>query len=164
VPADATSLWQLVRDSAGLDLNSPYAYLLICSDFAETSVVAEADGETLGFVAAYRPPPRPDCLFVWQVAVAQSARGRGLGSRLLDAALGSQACAGVRFLEATVTPGNAASRALFSGLARRLDAPQRSQVAFSSELFPDAAHEDEIRLRIGPFDPTRNRSRSTRVR
>jgi L-2,4-diaminobutyric acid acetyltransferase len=149
---DAAPVWQLVCDSGVLDLNSPYAYLLLCSDFAPTSVVAETAGRIEGFAGAYRPPPRPESVFVWQVVTAREAQGRGLGSRLLDAVLARPACRGVRFLEATVTPSNQPSRALFRGLARRRGVPFAEGLAFGTDLFPGPDHEEEVRVRIGPLD------------
>jgi L-2,4-diaminobutyric acid acetyltransferase len=148
---DAGPVWQLVRDSGVLDLNSPYAYLLLCSDFARTSAVAETAGRIDGFVGAYRPPRRPESVFVWQVVTACGVRGRGLGSRLLGAVLERPACRGVRFLEATVTPSNRPSRALFHGFARRSGVPLVEEPAFGAELFPGPDHEEEVRFRIGPF-------------
>jgi L-2,4-diaminobutyric acid acetyltransferase len=148
---DAAAVWRLVRESGVLDLNSPYAYLLLCSDFAPTSVVAESAGRIDGFVGAYRPPPRPDSVFVWQVVTARGVQGRGLGSRLLDAVLERPACRGVRFLEATVTPSNRPSRALFHGFARRRGVPLVEEAAFGAGLFPGPGHEEEVRFRIGPF-------------
>lgn len=149
--ADAADVWRLVRDSEVLDLNSPYAYLVLCSDFAETCLVAESDGETVGFVGAYVPPERRDVVFVWQIATAARCRGRGLGARLLDALLERPACRDVHFLEATVTPSNRTSRALFESLARRHGVPCRDALAFDEDLFPTDDHEAEIRLRIGPL-------------
>jgi L-2,4-diaminobutyric acid acetyltransferase len=150
-PRDAAAVWRLVRGTRSLDLNSPYAYLLLCSDFAATSLVAEAEGDLLGFVAAYRPPPRPQCVFVWQIVTAAEARGAGLAGHLLDALLARPACRGARFLEATVTPSNAASRALFRGFARRRGVPIAEESAFGRELFPNPDHEEEVRIRIGPL-------------
>jgi L-2,4-diaminobutyric acid acetyltransferase len=150
-PRDAAAVWRLVRDSDVLDLNSPYAYLLLCSDFAQTSIVAEAAGHLLGFVGAYRRPPRPESVFVWQIVTAREAQRRGLASHLLETLLAQRACRGVRFLEATVTPSNHPSRAFFEGFARRLGVPFEEEPAFPAELFPGADHEDEIRVRIGPL-------------
>jgi len=144
-------VWRLVRDSRGLDLNSPYAYLLLCSDFAATSLLAEGEEGVVGFVGAYRPPPRPHAIFVWQIVTADPARGSGLASQMLDALLARPACRGVRFLEATVTPSNTASWALFRGLARRRGAPLTQEPAFGTELFPNPDHEEEVRVRIGPL-------------
>jgi L-2,4-diaminobutyric acid acetyltransferase len=141
----------VVRRSGTLDVNSPYAYLLLTSHFADTSVVAERAGDVVGFVAAYRPPSRPQSLFVWQVAVDAAARGHGLGTRLLDGALATEAAAECRYLEATVTPSNVSSWALFRGVARRHGVPCREETGFVAALFPDGGHEDEILVRIGPL-------------
>jgi L-2,4-diaminobutyric acid acetyltransferase len=137
-----------VRATESLDLNSPYAYLLLCSDFADTSLVAERDGELVGFVGAYRPPARREAIFVWQILVAET--GRGIGTQMLAALLELKGCAGVRYLEATVTPSNAPSRALFTRFARERGVGCREQVAFSADLFP-GDHESEVRLITGPF-------------
>jgi L-2,4-diaminobutyric acid acetyltransferase len=149
-------VWRLARDSASLDLNSPYCYLLLCSHFADTSLVAEERGEIVGFVAAYRPPIRPDSIFVWQIAVAASHRGAGLASRLLAALVAQPAVRDVRQLEATVTPSNDASRRLFLGFARRFGVPCREESGFPAQLFPlaETAHEAEILLCIGPLAGT----------
>ncbi|MGE4220112.1 MAG: diaminobutyrate acetyltransferase [Alphaproteobacteria bacterium] len=154
--ADGAAIWKLVRDGGTLDLNSPYAYLLVATDFADTSLIAERGGEAVGFVAAYRPPPRPDTLFVWQVGVAPAARGQGLAGRML-AALADEAAGrrGVRWLEATVTPSNAASDALFRSFARRRGLACAVGDGFAAADFPDTdpKHEAERHYRIGPLKP-----------
>lgn len=152
---DAAPMWELVRRGGSLDLNSPYLYLLICTDHADTSVVAtDAEGDLVGFVAAYRPPPDPGATFVWQVGVDPKARGRGLGRRLLLGLLAREANRDARELVATVTPDNAASLALFRGVARDLGANVQESERFASELFPDLPdedHEPEMELRVGPL-------------
>lgn len=150
---DASAVWQLVCDSGVLDPNSPYCYLLMAYHFGATSVVAEAHGRVVGFVYAYLPPERPRTVFVWQVGVAAEQRGTGLGTRLLEGVLARDACRETRYLESTVGPGNAASLALFRGLARRLGADCSEHMCFGPELFPGGAHEAEQLLRIGPFGP-----------
>lgn len=148
---DASAIWNLVEKSGALDSNSPYAYLLLCTDFSDTGAVAEANGEIVGFVLGYRPPARPETYFVWQIALADAYRGHGIASALLDAVIDRMLPLGVTFLEATVTPSNAASWALFRGFAGRAGAQCRELPAFSSELFPDRGHEEEVRIRIGPL-------------
>lgn len=138
-----------------LDVNSAYAYLLWSTDFAETSIVAGRDGDLLGFITGYHPPTRPEVLFVWQVAVAPPAQGQGLAGAMLDGLV-----ARVRddrrghpvTVEATVTPSNQQSRALFTGFARRHGVPLTEHAHFGAELLdPDGDHEDEPILRIGPI-------------
>lgn len=148
--ADAAAIWKLLPAIGNLERNSAYAYLLLCSHFAGTSLVAERDGAIAGFVLAYRPPNDPSSLFVWQVGVAPAARGGGLGTLMLDGVLARPACEGVTHLTATVSPDNLASLALFRGYARRRGVACEIGPGFPAPLFP-APHPDEDLLRIGPL-------------
>jgi L-2,4-diaminobutyric acid acetyltransferase len=147
---DAAAIWRLLPAIGGLERNTAYAYLLLCTHHADTCVVAERDGEVAGFVFAYMPRPQPSSLFVWQVGVAPSARGQGLADRLLEAALARPACQGVRHLTATVAPDNHASLALFRGFARRRALDYTEGPGFSAHLFPEP-HSEENLVRIGPL-------------
>lgn len=148
---DGASIWQLVRDSGTLDCNSAYSYLLLCKHFTETCAVAVAKGEIVGFLTAYFPPNRADTIFVWQVGITRAMRGQGLATRLLQQLLQRDVCRGVKFMEATVSPTNHASRALFTALAKWLNAELSEVSCFSAALFPEENHEAENLLRIGPF-------------
>lgn len=149
--SDAGKIWQLVSDSGVLDENSRYCYLLLCRDFGDTCVVACRGSEMVGFVTAYRPPQRPDCIFIWQIGVAGAVRGQGLATRILEALLALPACRDVRVLEATVTPSNTASRRLFQSFAESLDVPCVIEQGFTAELCGDGDHEEEELFRIGPL-------------
>ncbi|MDI5977501.1 diaminobutyrate acetyltransferase [Amycolatopsis magusensis] len=151
--ADGAELWRIARDSQKLDLNSAYAYLLWCRDFADTSVVARDDGAAVGFVIAYRKPSDPETALVWQVAVDASQRGKGLAGALLDALFDRLVGQGVRYLETTITPDNQASIKLFESFAKRWEADLESAELFASADFPDDddAHEPEDLYRIGPL-------------
>lgn len=147
---DGAALHRMVVDGGGLDANSPYAYLMMAQWFADTCLLAEEAGRPIGFVMGFRPPRQPDTLFVWQVGIDPSQRGRGLGKALL-LALVDHAPPEVRFLEATVTPSNAASEALFRGVARSLGAWVEIRDLFPASAFPGSGHEAERLFRIGPF-------------
>lgn len=151
--ADGASVWELVRKIGVLDLNSAYFYVMMGGYFAATSLVAEHAGRILGFVWGFRPPERPETLFVWQIGVAPEATGRGIAGRLLRALLDRPACRAVRCIEATVAPTNLASAALFRALARDLGTPCVVSTGFPATLFPEANHEPERLFRIGPFGP-----------
>lgn len=143
---DGSHLWTLAG-SVGLDENSPYAYLLWSEYFASTSIVAEADDEVVGFVTGFCPPERPDRLFVWQVGVDDGHRGHGIAGRMIGALIERT---GVTGLEATVTPSNSASEALFRGIARRHGAEVHTSVLFERDHFPPG-HEAEVRFVIEPL-------------
>lgn len=149
--AHGAEIRRLVSACPPLDLNSTYAYLLLCEHFADTCVRAEAGGETVGFVSAYRPPRQPDVLFVWQVAVAVPMRGRKLAARMLRELLRRNTVRGCRHLETTVSPSNQPSRRMFHALARDLGAPLAERVLFREQDFGREGHEQETLIRIGPI-------------
>ena len=152
IPEDGAAVHALIASAPPLDVNSTYAYLLLCHHFSETCVVAELNGKLVGFISGYIPPAQPDTFFVWQVAVHSDARGCGLGVSMLRYLLQSQAIGHIHYLDTTVSPSNAASRAMFARLARDLETVISEQPLFPKSLFgPDAGHEDEMLLRIGPF-------------
>lgn len=156
---DGAAIWQLVKDTGVLDLNSPYAYLLFGEHFNATSVVAElveADGskQIIGFISAYLPPSKADTVFVWQVGVAEAGRGRGVATGMLYEIVRRPACQSVTHLDTTVGPSNDASMALFRGFARKLDTQVTENELFGVQHFPPGGdHEPEVLFRIGPFDP-----------
>lgn len=128
-------MWRVARDSRTLDLNSSYTYLLFARDFAATSQVAISDGEVVGFVMGYLRPDAGDRLFIWQIAVDQSQRGKGVAGRLLDALLAD--LPQVRHLETTITEDNAASQRLFASLAERHSAGHEIEPLMRADDFPD---------------------------
>lgn len=147
---DGRRVWRLIGEVGSLERNSCYTYLLLCTDFAGTCVVAERDGDLLGFVLAYRPPLRPQEVFVWQVGVADTARGLGLGRRLLSFVIDQPACRDARFLTATVSSDNLPSLALFRGFANSLGVACEVGAGFPKALFAQP-HADENFFRIGPL-------------
>lgn len=149
---DGAAVHRLIAEVGDLEQNTCYAYLLLCSHFASTSLVAEDGGRLLGCVLGYRPPSSPDAMFVWQVGVHPDARGRGLGTSLLTSFVAQPAFEGARFLEATVGTSNTASRALFERFAARLEVPCSISTGYPAALFGEgASHEDEDLFRIGPI-------------
>ncbi|WP_326599693.1 diaminobutyrate acetyltransferase [Streptomyces sp. NBC_01803] len=154
-PGDGAAIWRIARDSRVLDLNSSYSYLLWCRDYAHTSLVArDADGVPVGFITGYTRPRVPRTLLIWQVAVDHGRRGHGLAAAMLDA-LTRRATGelGVRAVETTVTPDNAASDRLFASFAERHRAPLTREVLFEAAAFPERGHQPEVLYRIGPLAP-----------
>lgn len=148
---DGAAIHRLVAESKPLDLNSTYAYLLLCQHFSDTCVHAELEGRIVGFVSAYRPPGQADVVFVWQVAVSAELRGQGVARRMLHALLSRPATAGCRYVETTVSPSNEPSLKLFLRLARDVGAPIASKTMFEEADFGDERHERETLIRIGPL-------------
>lgn len=142
-------MWRVARDSQRLDLNTPYAYILWARDFAATSLVAEVDGAVSGFVSGYLRPDAPDVVMVWQIAVDESCRGRGLAGRLLDE-LAERT--GATALQTTITADNPASIQLFSAFARRRGAQHTVSELFTVEHFPKGGDfQPELLHHIAPL-------------
>lgn len=150
--SDGAAIHRLIGQCPPLDVNSLYAYLLLCEHHAATCIVAEGSaGRIDGFISAYFVPERPDVLFVWQVAVHARARGHRLARRMLRELLQRPGLEHVRYLETTVGPDNKASRRTFAGLAREDGAHVAEQPLFDHQAFGGADHDDEMLLKIGPF-------------
>jgi L-2,4-diaminobutyric acid acetyltransferase len=147
---DGVDCWTLAATAHELDLNSRYAYLLWFRDFAGTSLVARSSTGVVGFVTGYRKPEDRTTLVVWQVAVRAPCRRTGLARAMLHEL--HARTAGVEYVEASVTPGNRGSAALFARFAADRSAPLHRSELFSPSLLDDG-HEAEILFRIGPVVP-----------
>lgn len=148
---DGPGITALIAACPPLDTNSAYCNLLQCSHFAETCVVAERAGAIVGWISAYRPPSAPERIFVWQVAVAASARGTGLGGRMLDALIERPAARGAAALITTITKDNAASWGLFAGFARKRGMTLTKAPLFEREAHFAGAHDTEWQATIAPL-------------
>lgn len=114
---DGARIWELVRACRPLDENSRYANLIQADHFRETCVLAELDGQAVGWISGHMIPGS-DAFFIWQVAVSPKARGMGLGKAMLSELLSRDATADAQVLKTTITQSNEASWALFRSLAR----------------------------------------------
>lgn len=148
---DGKHIWQLVKNTGVLDLNSVYCYLLLCDHFRETCGVAEMNGNIVGFVTAYILPDDETTLFVWQVGTDDAVRGRGIASKLIMELLERDCCANVSRLQCTISPSNKASLGLFNSLAKHLHADFSRQDYYGTSLFPVNGHEQEDLIVVGPI-------------
>lgn len=156
-PVDGFEVHRLVQSSPPLDTNSVYCNLLQCTHFNGTSICAKRDGQLVGFVSGYIIPARTNTLFIWQVVVAESARGQGLAGRMLNALLECPECGEVDYIETTITPSNKASHALFNKFAATHGAEPSITEGFDKKLHFQDHHESEELWRIGPFPNTKTR-------
>lgn len=157
---DGPALQSLVRDSEYLDQNSLYCYLLVCSRFRNSSIVAVANNTVLGFISAFASADRPHVLFVWQVGVHARARRQGLAKRMLLEILRRDNSQHFACIETTVTRDNLASRRLFQSIQQHFGCTLEETPYFSSEIHFDNQHETEYLLRIGPINPDNQNEQS----
>lgn len=145
-------MYDLVDHCKPLDLNSRYAYMLVCTHFSETSVVYESNGEIKGFVSGYIDPRSEETLFIWQVAVHSSMRDQGIATQMLKSLIDREGLSPIEYIETTISPSNKASQNLFYHFVSELDADMSVQPCFDKALFSGEAHEDEALYRIGPIN------------
>ena len=150
---DGPAITGLIAACPPLDPNSAYCNLLQCTHFADFCIVAERQGDVVGWVSGYRPPSSPECFFVWQVAVSPAARGVGLAGRMIESLLDRPQANGVSHLITTVTDDNKPSWALFEGLATRWHASLSKRALFERDAHFAGAHATEWEARIGPLRP-----------
>lgn len=149
---DGNRVHKLISECKPLDENSVYCNLLQCTHFADTSVAVEMDGDLVGFISGYIPPKQQNVLFVWQVAVHEKARGKGLAKRMLADLINRQYTTDVQFIETTITPDNDASWGMFRSFAYERSMPTEEFILFDSRIHFAGEHNDEYLLRIGPFN------------
>lgn len=152
--SDATAVYDLVDSCKPLDLNSHYLYLLQCSHFADSCVVAEIDGEIAGWVSGYSLSETKPTFFVWQVAVGSKARGLGLAAKMINWLVEKHP--GCQKIHTSITPDNQASWGLFKSLARNWGSDLSSRDWFESQKHFAGRHETEVLVEI-PVPASRNK-------
>lgn len=145
-------VWQLIKDSENLDLNSSYYYFILCDFYKDYCAVVkdEETGNIVGFLSGLIPPNQPGTLFVWQVSVASSARKRGLAKRMLQFVLENNKDI-VTTIQTTISPDNAASDALFQSIAQQYGATVETTVYLDTNDFDHENHETELLYTIQPL-------------
>lgn len=141
----------LVARCPPLDANSMYCNILQCDYFAATSCAAiSEDGQLVGFVSGYLPlSDNGKTLFIWQVAVDESQRGKGMGIKMIQDILSRDICQSVQTIETTVTESNMASTAMFEKLARLCSSKAiKKHVKYESDKHFNGEHDSEILFHI----------------
>ena len=144
---DAKQIYDLVKKSKVLDLNSHYLYLLQTTHFKNSCSVALFEKQIVGFVSGYYLPNENDTLFIWQVAVDKNHRGKNLALNLIDNIVSRK---NIRYLISTVSPSNISSQRVFEKFAQKYETKIEKNILFFIEDFIDS-HEEEVQFKIGPI-------------
>lgn len=149
---DGAAIWELVKTCKPLDENSMYCNLVQADHFRDWCVVAEMDGEIVGWISGYMIPDSEE-LFVWQVAVGPKARGMGLGKKMLLELIERDACDGATHLKTTITEDNDASWALFRSFARAIGGDLADEPHFEEDTHFEGRHATEHMVTISLPEP-----------
>jgi len=149
---DSPEVHALLLDSGGMEINSRQCYLLLCEHFQSTCVVAENDGDIIGFISAYIPPDRHDTLFIWQIVVIEALRGRGVAKRLLRHLLSRPNLKRIRYVEAMMSPSNEEAQPLFGALAKQCNCSLDEMMTFPANFFGEKNRGQGNLIRVGPIN------------
>lgn len=114
---DYLKMHRLVGRIDGLVQHPAHVYKIMCDHFGDAVFLANEgepeETEPVGLMLGFISTRMNDLLFVWQIGVDESAQGKGIGSKLLQATIEHARKAGHRGLMATVETTNVASQKLF---------------------------------------------------
>jgi L-2,4-diaminobutyric acid acetyltransferase len=147
----AKQIYKLVQSTKILDLNSEYLYLLQTTHFRDYCSIALHKEKVVGFVSGYCLPNRDDSLFIWQVAVDDNFRGKGLAKNLMIDILSREENLSLKYIHTTISPSNKSSIKAFERFANELETNIVLQDFIEKDDFINQ-HEEEVLSEIGPFN------------
>ena len=146
---NGSAVAKLIKSCPPLDLNSIYHYLIQSHYFDKTCSVALKGVKIVAFVSGFIKPTNKNCLFIWQVAIDESFRGKGLGIELIEFLLEQNK--DVSTIETTITKNNLASRRMFQKIVEKYKTKMSEETLFDKKENFSNEHESEILITIGPI-------------
>jgi len=140
---DGLAIWEVVKATGVLDVNSTYCYHLLSHFFGETTVVAVDGDAIIGFVSGYITPKDKSVAFLWQVGFLPAYQGQGLGKKLLNYWESLPAISAVSAFHTTISPDNKASQGLFRSWSASHGFAMSTSPFLAAADFGPGAHEPE---------------------
>jgi predicted GNAT superfamily acetyltransferase len=139
-PSDYERVIAVVDDWWGGRPMRPLLPRLFLEHFADTSLVAEDDGELVGFLVGFVSPSRPDEAYVHFVGVRPDRRGGGLARAFYERFFERARAEGRTVVRCVTSPANEGSVAFHrklgfeAELVADYDGPGADRVAFTKRL------------------------------
>ena len=146
---NGSAIAKLVQCCPPLDLNSTYHYLIQSHYFNQTCSVAFEGEKVIAFVSGFIKPTNKNCLFIWQVAINEDYRGKGLGIELIEFLLDQNK--NISIIETTITKNNIASRRMFQKIVEKYQARMSEEILFDKYEEFSNEHDSEILVTISPI-------------
>jgi L-2,4-diaminobutyric acid acetyltransferase len=146
---NGSAVEKLIKRCPPLDLNSTYHYLIQSYYFNQTCSVAFDGEKIVAFVSGFIKPTNKNCLFIWQVAIDEDYRGKGLGIELIEFLLNQNK--EVNTIETTITKNNIASRRMFQKIVEKYKTRMAEEILFNKEEDFSNEHDSEMLITIGPI-------------
>lgn len=90
-----------------------HVYKIILRYFGDYCFIAEENGQIMGFAMGIVPQSFPGTFFLWEVGVAPSYQGQGIGGKLVREVENELGKLGFKRIEVTIDPVNLPSQKLF---------------------------------------------------
>jgi L-2,4-diaminobutyric acid acetyltransferase len=146
---NGSAVAKLIQRCPPLDLNSTYHYLIQSYYFNRTCSVAFDGEKIVAFVSGFIKPTNKNCLFIWQVAIDEDYRGKGLGIDLIEFLLNQNK--EFNTIETTITKNNMASRRMFQKIVEKYKTRMAEEILFNKEEDFSNEHDSEMLITIGPI-------------
>ncbi len=90
-----------------------HVYKIILRYFGDYCFITEENGEIIGFAMGIVPQSFPGTYFLWDIGVAPSYQGQGIGGKLVRELENEIRKLGFKRIEVTIDPFNLSSQKLF---------------------------------------------------
>jgi len=150
---NGVAITKLVERCPPLDLNSTYHYLIQSHYFSSSCSIAFDNDKLIAFVSGFINPSKNNVLFIWQVAIDEDCRGKGLGIELIEFRLKQHK--NINSIETTITKKNTASRRMFQKFCDKYKTRLSELILFDKEQDFSNECDSEILLKIGPLNKGR---------
>lgn len=147
---DVPELFELIKHSKLLECNTEYAYLILAAHFSQSCAICRVEGKVIGVAIGYTLPEDQQTLFIWQVAVHQDYRGKGIAKSLIKQIIYRPKNEQISTIQATVSDSNRASKNLFKALASDFNCPCDESEFLTARHFVES-HESEPLISVGPI-------------
>jgi diaminobutyrate acetyltransferase len=117
--SDVSEIRKLVKACEPLTLHTAITYGVLFRSFPDTCFVVETSGQLSGFISSIRGTAHPEAIYVWQIGVIPSERGKGLSFQLIDSVAIAARRIGCSLLQVGIEPSNDQSLSVFRAYARK---------------------------------------------
>ncbi len=110
---DFLSVHQFTAGCPPMENYPEHVYKIILRYFGDYCFIAENEGQIIGFAMGIVPQSFPGTFFLWEVGVAPSYQGQGIGGKLVREVETELRKKGFNRIELTIDPVNIPSQKLF---------------------------------------------------
>ncbi|WP_304508617.1 GNAT family N-acetyltransferase [Anaerotignum sp.] len=116
-----------------------YIYWMLGKYFPSTCLVAEENGQVLGYIGALLSAEKRK-IFIWQIAVKSEERGRQIGRKLLQSVLLTAGDMGIMQLEIAINDKNSSCRHMVEKLVQDLQGTITEKERYQDEGFCETVY------------------------